>query len=303
MERAINTMENNSVILRSKNSNCAGCGMSIAHNLIGDALGNKIKYAIPACCAVVTPHSFPYSAYKVPVIATTFAASAIVASGMKAVQKMNNEEGHIIAFAGDGGTFDIGFACLSSCAERNEDIIYFCYDNEIYGNTGAQRSSATPLGAITTTTPSGKQEHKKDIMSIIIDHTIPYAATLSIAFPDDFIRKVKTAAKIQGFRFLYLLSPCIPNWKIEPSLTIKISRLAVETGMSPLYEVFKRREYHITYKPEILKPISEYFRLQKRFSKITKKMEKELIEHIAGDWHRLLQMEEMFPPKELLQYI
>jgi len=296
-------MENNSLIMRSQNANCAGCGMSIAHNLIGDALGNRVKYAIPACCAIITPHSFPYSGYKVPVVATTFAASSIVASGIKAVQTMNNEDGHVIAFAGDGGTFDIGFACLSSCAERNEDIIYFCYDNEIYGNTGAQRSSATPLGASTTTTPFGKKEHKKDIISIIIDHNIPYAATVSIGFPDDFVRKVKTAAKIKGFRFLYLLSPCVPNWKIEPFLTVKLSRLAVETGMFPLYEVYKRSEYHITYKPEKLKPLPEYLRLQKRFSKITKTAEKELTKHITAQWDRLTKMEEIFPPKELLKYL
>ncbi|KPK96202.1 hypothetical protein AMJ80_01315 [bacterium SM23_31] len=292
-------IENESEILRSKNTNCAGCGMSIALNFIGDALGNKVKMAIPACCAIVTPHSFPYSSYKVPVVASTFAASSVVAAGMKAVQQMNNEKGHVIAFAGDGGTFDIGMATISAAAERNEDIIYVCYDNEVYGNTGAQRSSATPVGAITSTTPHGKKEGKKDIMGIMIQHNIPYAATLSIGYPDDFIRKVKTAGKIQGFRFLHILSPCIPNWKIEPSYTVKIARLAVNTGVFPLYEVFNHKEYHITHKPAKIQPLQEYLKMQKRFSKIDDSMAAMLQGMIKENWEHLLKMEEMFPPAEL----
>lgn len=292
---------NKSELLCSENTNCAGCGMSVALNFIGDSLGNKLKMSIPACCAIVAAHSFPYSSYKVPVVASTFAASAVVASGMKAVQEMNNEDGHVIAFAGDGGTFDIGMACLSATAERNENIIYICYDNEVYGNTGAQRSSATPVGAVTSTTPHGKQELKKDIMSIMIDHNIPYAATLSIGHPDDFMRKVKTAAKIKGFRFLYILSPCIPNWKIEPSHTIKLARLAVDTGVLLLYEVFQRKEYHITVKPEKLLPVEEYLKLQKRFGRL-KDNEVERIQKIVdSEWDRIVKMEEIFPPGELTQ--
>lgn len=291
--------ENESEILRSENTNCAGCGMSIALNFIGDALGNKVKLSIPACCAIVTPHSFPYSSYKVPVVASTFAGSSVVAAGMKAVQQMNNEEEHVIAFAGDGGTFDIGMATISAAAERNENIIYVCYDNEVYGNTGAQRSSATPVGAITSTTPHGKKEGKKDIMGIMIKHNIPYAATLSIGYPDDFIRKVKTAGKIQGFRFLHILSPCIPNWKIEPSCTVKIAKLAVETGVFPLYEVFHNKEYHITHKPIELQSLKEYLQMQKRFSRIDDSMAAMLQEQIKENWEYLLKMEKMFPPEEL----
>jgi len=292
-------VENESVFLRSENTNCAGCGMSIALNLLGDALGNKVKMAIPACCGIVTPHSFPYSSYKIPVVASTFAASSVLASGMKAVQEMNNEEGHVVAFAGDGGTFDIGMACLSGTAERNENIIYVCYDNEVYGNTGAQRSSATPLGAVTTTTPHGKKELKKDIMSIMIEHNIPYAASLSPGYPDDFLHKVKTAAKIKGFRFLYILSPCIPNWKIEPSHTVKLAQLAVETGIFPLYEVFQRHEYHITVKPEKLRPVRDYMDLQKRFSKIDDSMMKNFQNLVKRNWERIAKMEEIFPPGEI----
>jgi len=288
--------ENKSQWLWSENTNCAGCGMSIALNFLGDVLGKNAKMAIPACCGIVTPHSFPYSSYKIPVVASTFAASSALASGIKAVQQMNGEEGHVLAFAGDGGTFDIGMATLSATAERNEDIIYVCYDNEVYGNTGAQRSSATPIGATTTTTPHGKKELKKDIMSIMIEHKIPYAATLSVGFPEDFMRKVRIASQIKGFRFLYILSPCIPNWKIEPSFTVKIAKLAVDTGVFPLYEVFNREEYHITHKPAELKPISNYLNLQKRFAKIDKEALDKFSNAAANNWEHLLKMEKIFPP-------
>ncbi len=295
------SQENYSNILRSKNTNCAGCGMSIVHNLLGDAYGSNIKMAIPACCAIVTPHSFPYSSYKVPVVASTFASSSTVASGMKAVQEMNNEKINTIAFAGDGGTFDIGMASLSGTAERNEDIIYVCYDNEVYGNTGAQRSSATPEFAVTTTTPTGKKEKKKDIVNIMIQHNIPYAATLSIGHPDDFIRKLKIAEKIKGFKFLYVLSPCIPNWKIEPSHTIKLARLAVDTGIFPLYEVYDKTEYNITYTPDKHLPIEEYLNLQKRFSKITKEAKEKFQKMVDFDLDRLNKMATVFPPGELTE--
>ncbi|MGK5087826.1 thiamine pyrophosphate-dependent enzyme [Bdellovibrionota bacterium FG-2] len=290
--------ENRSELLCAENTNCAGCGMSLALNFIGDVLGRKMKMAIPACCGVVTPHSFPYSAYKVPVMAATFASSAVMASAIKAVQDMNGESGQVIAFAGDGGTFDIGMACLSGTAERNEDIIYVCYDNEVYGNTGAQRSSATPMGASTTTTPGGKSERKKDIVAIMAEHRVPYTATLSVSYPEDFMRKVKTASEIKGFKFLHILSPCIPNWKSEPSDTVKLGRLAVESGVFPLYEIFNRSEYRITVKPEKLRPVSEYLALQKRFAKLPPEKLAAYQQDVAQNWERLLKLESVFPVLE-----
>lgn len=293
--------ENNSTILRAENTNCAGCGMSIAFNLMGDALGKNIKMAIPACCGIVTPHSFPHTSYKVPVVASTFAASSVVAAAIKAVQIMNDEEGHVVAFAGDGGTFDIGMACLSGTAERNEDIIYVCYDNEVYGNTGAQRSSATPVGARTTTTPSGKSEGKKNIMDIMVAHRVPYAATLSVGHPDDFVRKMTVASKMKGFRFLHVFSPCIPNWKIEPAKTVEIAHLAVDTGVFPLYEVYSAREYHITKRLDKFRPLSDYLGIQKRFAKMTDHQITQMTEQTQNDWLRLQKMEAFFPPGDLYQ--
>ena len=150
-------------LLRPGNTNCGGCGMSIGLTMLGRALaeaGDTCTLVIPACCGIVTAGAFPTTSYAVPTIATTFASSAAVASGVASIRDINNESGQVICWAGDGGTYDIGLGTLSAAAERNENIIYICYDNEIYGNTGGQRSSATPAGARTTTTPWGKSEGK-----------------------------------------------------------------------------------------------------------------------------------------------
>mgnify|MGYP000037109188 CR=1 FL=1 len=173
-------------LLRPGNTNCGGCGMSIGLTMLGRALdeaGDNCTLVIPACCGIVTAGAFPTTSYGVPTLATTFASSPAVASGVASIRDLNEESGQVICWAGDGGTYDIGLATLSAAAERNENIIYICYDNEIYGNTGGQRSSATPAGARTATTPYGKTEGKKDIMSIMAAHRIPYAATMSIAHP------------------------------------------------------------------------------------------------------------------------
>jgi pyruvate ferredoxin oxidoreductase beta subunit/2-oxoisovalerate ferredoxin oxidoreductase beta subunit len=187
-----------------------------------------------------------------------------MASGVASIRDLNDEPGQVICWAGDGGTYDIGLATLSAAAERNENIIYICYDNEIYGNTGGQRSSATPARARTTTTPWGKTQDKKDIMSIMAAHRIPYAATLSIAHPDDFARKITTALETYGMRFLLLHSPCPTGWKSEPEDSVELVRMAVGSGLFPLYEVYDGATYRINVEPDMTDP-AEYFRRQRRF--------------------------------------
>ena len=254
-------------LLRPGNTNCGGCGMSVGLTLLGRALadaGDTCTLVIPACCGIVTAGAFPTTSYGVPTIATTFASSPAVASGVAAIRDLNAEPGQVICWAGDGGTYDIGLGTLSAAAERNENFIYICYDNEIYGNTGGQRSSATPAGARTTTTPSGKVQDKKDVMSIMAAHRIPYAATLSIAHPDDFADKISTALSVEGLRFLLLHSPCPTGWKSEPADSVELVRLAVASGLFPLYEVFDGATYRINLEPDATDP-EEYFRLQRRF--------------------------------------
>jgi pyruvate ferredoxin oxidoreductase beta subunit/2-oxoisovalerate ferredoxin oxidoreductase beta subunit len=173
---------------------------------------------------------------------------------------------HVICWAGDGGTYDIGMATLSAAAERNENLIYICYDNEIYGNTGGQRSSATPAAAWTTTTPRGKGEGKKDIIGIMAAHRVPYAATLSIAHPEDFQAKIRKALGMHGFRFFLIHAPCPTGWKTEPAESVELVRLAVNSGVFPLYEVFDGVDYHINAEPDGSDP-AEYYGRQKRFGK------------------------------------
>ncbi len=255
-------------LLRPGNTNCAGCGMSVGLTMLGRALadaGETCTLAIPACCGIVTAGAFPTTSYGVPAVATTFASAPAVASGIAGVRDLNAEGGQVIAWAGDGGTYDIGLATLSAAAERNENIIYICYDNEIYGNTGGQRSSATPPGARTTTTPGGKQEDKKDILAIMAAHRIPYVASLSIAHPEDFARKIHTALSISGTRFLLIHSPCPMGWKSEPADSPELVRLAVRSGLFPLFEVWDGAAYRINVRPDWTDP-AEYFALQRRFS-------------------------------------
>ncbi len=254
-------------LLRPGNTNCGGCGMSVGLTMLGRALadaGDTCTLVIPACCGIVTAGAFPTTSYGVPTIATTFASSSAVATGVASIRDLNEEPGQVICWAGDGGTYDIGLATLSAAAERNENIIYICYDNEIYGNTGGQRSSATPAGATTSTTPFGKAHSKKDIMSIMTAHRVPYAATLSMAHPEDFASKISTALSLKGMRFLLMHSPCPTGWKSEPADSIDLVRIAVASGLFPLYEVFDGATYRINVEPDGSDPAG-YFDRQRRF--------------------------------------
>jgi pyruvate/2-oxoacid:ferredoxin oxidoreductase beta subunit len=257
-------------LLRPGNTNCGGCGMSTGLTMLGRALENEnYSMVIPACCGIVTAGAFPTTAYSVPVVASTFASAPAFASGVAAVNELNPDPGdkprHVICWAGDGGTYDIGIATLSAAAERNENLIYICYDNEIYGNTGGQRSSATPAAAKTTTTPGGKGETKKEIIQILAAHGIPYAATLSIAHPEDFQDKIQKALGIKGFRFFLIHAPCPTGWKTEPAESIELVSLAVRSGVFPLYEVFDGVEFRINAEPDGTDP-AEYYEKQRRFS-------------------------------------
>ncbi len=250
---------------------CAGCGATMSMRYALKALGEKTILAIPACCWSILAGPFPYSAVEVPVIHTAFETGASTASGIKAGLEMRGDtETTVAAWAGDGGTFDIGIQALSGAAERNDDIIYFCYDNEAYMNTGIQRSSATPFGTWTTTTPANhpKSQPKKNMVEIMAAHRIPYAATCSVAFPEDMMRKIVKAKSIRGTKFIHIFSPCPTGWKAASSLAVKIARLAVHTKVFPLYEVEDGERYNINVDPKNL-PVDEYLRLQGRFAHLT----------------------------------
>ncbi len=258
-------------LLRAGNTNCGGCGMSVGLQMLSRAVaGRPIQMVIPACCGIVTAGPFPGSAYGAPVVASTFASAAAVATGLAHAARLNGEAVRVICWAGDGGTYDIGLATLSAAAERGEDILFICYDNEIYGNTGGQRSSATPLGASTTTTRAGKDVAKKDVLAVMAAHRIPYAATVSLAHPEDALAKLRHAVDLPGFRFLHLLAPCPTGWKSEPAQGIELVRLAVASGVYPVCHVegqgVSGPRWTIDVEPTFRRQALErYFALQGRF--------------------------------------
>jgi pyruvate/2-oxoacid:ferredoxin oxidoreductase beta subunit len=270
---------------------CAGCGAAVSMRLTLKALGEKTVMVFPASCWSIIPGSWPYSSFRIPVVHAGFATGGATASGVRAALDIRGDHEAVVAvWAGDGGTFDIGLQALSGAAERNEDFIYICNDNEGYMNTGTQRSSATPMFAWTTTTPvmKPKENPKKDIMAIMADHRIPYAATATIAYPEDLLRKMEKAKRIRGTRFIHLLSPCSPGWKIPSELTIKISRLAVRSKVFPLYEIENGRSYNIQEEPHTV-PVKEYLKLQGRFSHLTDQEIEKIQEMADEEWEHLLR--------------
>jgi len=278
-------------LMHSGHLACAGCGATIAMRYTLKALGEQTVIAIPACCWSIINGPFPYTSIKVPLIHTAFETGASTASGIKAgLDVRGDKETTVAAWVGDGGTFDIGIQALSGAAERNDDIIYFCYDNEAYMNTGIQRSSATPFATWTTTTPSNhpKSQPKKNMMEIMAAHRIPYAATCSVAFPDDMMAKIVKAKSIRGTKFIHIYSPCPTGWKSPSSLAIKVARLAVHSKIFPLYEVENGDHYNINIAPKNV-PVEEYFRLQGRFSHLNEEQIRGIQETVDREWERLLK--------------
>jgi pyruvate/2-oxoacid:ferredoxin oxidoreductase beta subunit len=248
---------------------CGGCGATLSMRLALKTLGRNTVLVVPACCWSVIDGPAPYSAAGVPLMHTPFASAAAAASGVRAALDLQGEtDTTVCAWAGDGGTFDIGIQALSAAAERNENIIFVCYDNEAYMNTGVQRSSATPFGAWTTTTPGKrvKEQEKKDVLSILVAHGIPYAATATVAYPDDFTAKFARARAMRGTRFLHLLSPCPPGWKIPSERAIEFARLAVAARVFPLVEV-ENGEWRVTVDPPP-QPFEAYLKGQGRFRQL-----------------------------------
>ena len=270
---------------------CPGCGAAIAMRFVLKALGEKTIMIIPACCWSIIAGPYPQSTLKIPVLHTAFETGGAVASGVRAAQDIKGDsETTVVTWAGDGGTFDIGFQALSGAVERNDNFIYICYDNEAYMNTGVQRSSSTPYGAWTTTTPGQqwKRLRKKNIVEALVAHRITYAATASIAFPEDLTRKVKKAKSITGARFLHIFSSCPTGWGLPSEMSIKIARMAVQTNIFPLYEVEEGTRYTINYTPKGYL-VNEYFQLQGRFKHLKEEDLAYIQEMVDEDWSLLVR--------------
>lgn len=274
---------------------CQGCGATIAMRYLLKGLGEKTIVSIPACCWAVIPGVFPYRTLDVPLLYTAFETTGASISGIRAALDMlGDTETTVVGFAGDGGTADIGLQSLSGAVERGEDVIYVMYDNEAYMNTGIQRSSSTPVGAWTTTTPGGtkkewKKRPKKSVIEIMIAHDIPYAATITIAYPEDFIKKVRRAKEVKGPKFLQVLSPCPTGWKSDPAKTVELARLAVQSRIFPLYE-FDHGKYRISMKPKQV-PVREYLKPQGRFRHLTDEEIEQIQKNTDERWEILLAKE------------
>ena len=261
---------------------CAGCGATIGVRLALKVLGeNTVAISATGCLEVITT-PYPETAWEIPWMHVAFENAAAVASGVEAALKSQGKsDTTVVVFGGDGGTADIGLQALSGAMERGHNLIYICYDNEAYMNTGIQRSGATPFGASTTTSPHGKESFgedkpKKNMPMIMAAHGVPYVATASISYPEDFMKKVKKAAEVDGPAYIHLQQPCTTGWGYSPAKTIELGRLAVETGSWILYEI-EEGEFKVTYRPIQRKLVKEYLNAQKRFKHLTD-LEKDLIQ-------------------------
>jgi len=258
---------------------CPGCAGPIVSKLVLRALGKNVIFFGTGGCG-------GWTAKKVPCFSLHFSGVGTGAAGIASALEMKGREDiQVVSFAGDGGTSDIGLAKLSACAERGDNILHFCCDNEGYMNTGIQKSHLTPYGAWTSTTPVGKSTRKKDLPMIMAYHCIPYVATATVAYTEDFIRKVRKGASIRGFKYIHVLQPCPTGWRYPPDRTVEMSRLAVQTRMWNLYEI-ENGTFRVTLKPRP-RPVSDYLSLQGRFAHLKKENMQEIQARADDDWKRL----------------
>ncbi len=282
---------------------CQGCGEVLALRLVAKAIGSPMIVVSATGCMEIISSPYPQTAWAVPWIHVAFENTAAVASGIEAGLRTLMAKGKIphrkitvLAFAGDGGTADIGLQSLSGAMERGHNFVYVCLDNEAYMNTGIQRSSSTPYGAATTTSPAGKMTPgqatwKKNLPAIMAAHNIPYVATASPAYYLDLMNKAKKAALINGPAYLHVYSSCPTGWRHGTELAIEVCRLAVETNVFPLYEVIEGK--YVVRKNNKPKPVEEYLKIQRRFSHLTPEVIQNIQKRVDEDYARLVKLESL----------
>jgi pyruvate ferredoxin oxidoreductase beta subunit len=282
---------------------CIGCGEALAVRLVCKALGRRVIVSNATGCMEVVSSPLPTTSWRIPWMHTLFENTAATASGMEAGLKALSRKGKrvssakVVAMAGDGGTSDIGLQALSGALERGHNFLFVCFDNEAYMNTGIQRSSATPFGASTTTSPSGKLSigqttWKKNVPAIAVAHNIPYVATACPSYPFDLIGKVNKAVAIAGPAYLHVLSPCPTGWRHPTDLAVRLGRLAVETGVFPIYEV-ENGKYKLNFDFPQLRPVRDYLKPQGRFRHLPEEEIERIQERVTAEYQKLKQKAEM----------
>ncbi len=273
--------------LRPGHAACPGCGLAAGMRLVFQTMGPRTIAVIVPSCEGSIGGVYPVTAYGVSTFHSAFEIAAPTAAGIaNALKIQGKDDVQVVAFAGDGGTFDIGLQSLSGVTKNNDDIIYVCLDNEAYMNTGIQVSSATPSYAWTGTTPKGNPRRKKNIMEIMAAHYNPYSATAAIGFPQDLRRKILKAKSIRGTKFIHMLVPCPTGWRTTSDISPELSILAVETNVFPLYEVENGTKYTLNHKPRCL-PVREYLAKQGRFKHLTEEEIGNIQRDVDDDWARL----------------
>ena len=305
----LQTMATKDGALSSGHRLCAGCPVPIFVKMLTRVTDYEIVVGSATGCLEVGSSIFPYSAWKVPWIHTAFENVAATMSGVEAMYRVNLRKGKtakkmkFVAIGGDGGTYDIGLQSLSAAMERRHDLLYICYDNGAYMNTGIQRSSATPRGAVTTTTPAGtvnagKKQRRKDLTRIMVGHHLPYVAQGSIHNAIDLSNKIKKGIEVDGPAFLNILCPCIPGWRVAPNKGVEIARGGVDTCFWPLFEV-EDGVYKINYKPKERKPLRDWLLAQGRFKHLARPEGAEplaaLQEDVDAEWAWLCAQEKKQP--------
>lgn len=276
-------------VFRSGHPACPGCIEALSVRHIMNVIGPNAVAVIPPSCMAVIAGAQPLSSFNIPVFQTTLEASAASATGVRrALDKQGKHDTQVVVIAGDGGTYDIGFQALSSAVERNEDILYICLDNEGYMNTGAQKSSASPLHVSTGSTPAGKMTPKKNLTEIMAAHRIPYVATASAGYLQDMVQKIEKAKNIRGTKLVTVLIPCLDGWGLPDDAGCSVSRLAVESGMFPLYEIEGGMKYTLNWKTKS-RPVDDYLMPQRRFRHLQPGQIAEIQKVVDQDWLRLVE--------------
>jgi pyruvate ferredoxin oxidoreductase beta subunit len=276
---------------------CSGCGEALAVRYVCKALGRDTIISMATGCMEIVSSPLPQTSWQVPWIHTLFENASAVASGIESGLKARkrkygySKDIKVVAMGGDGGTADIGLQSLSGALERGHDFIYVCYDNEAYMNTGIQRSSETPFGAATTTAPAGKismgqHTQKKNMAAIAAAHNIQYVATTCSSYPFDIMAKIKKAREIKGPSYIHILSVCPTGWRTPSNLTMTMGRLAVETGVFPVYEIEDGR-YTLNFDYPKLRPVEDYLKLQGRFRHLTKENTAEIQGQVLAEYNRI----------------